>query len=496
MVKFNLKEHIKRHYLAFSLYLFITVYFLFQHFTLLSWDFSAYVLNARYLFYNGSYFELYRAPLTSIFLAIFMILGKLGEYIFIFFVSTLFYIGMYKLSRIIAERFFEKKFSDGYVFFLFYFLSLGSFVFMYGTLVGTELLSLAFFILFLVNYLENKSSGHYLALAFLTRYNFIFFLPLLLIRKDIKKIIKDFVLFFIVSFPWFLWNFINYGNWFSSVIDSYFLNVYSRQHLIEAFNWLYLLHVFSWRLPLFIIGLIIATSLLMKNKNQKSGRIIVIFLLVFCIIFYDSYNIPFKVERYLFGLILPISFFSLLGLLWLIKKFRISKKLMILICFVYFITLFSIHIGITEKNLGDRDLYPNTAKIIYDQEIANCMIRSPIWVPVSYYTENVYFLDVTISDAVKRGDIVLIFKGIATFDDNFTRSEFENYKPFYEDDKILLFGDKDNCNEKFKVFNFVHKNDFCETFSYKFGKGQISEFAKGFCRLINFKREKDLITFR
>lgn len=492
----KLKEHIGKHYLAFSLYILISVFLVFQHYAFLSWDFSAYVLNAKYLFYGGDYFELYRAPLVPVLLAIFMIFGKFGEFIYIFFVSTLFYIGMCKLSKIIAQKFFKNKSFEKEVFVLFYLLSLGSFVFMYGTLVGTELLALAFFVLFLTSYFNNKLSGHYLALAFLARYNFMFFLPLLLFRKDIKKIIKDFVLFFIISFPWFLWNFINYGNWFSSIIDSYFLNVYSRQHLIEAFNWSYLLNILEWKLPFFIIGLIISIYLLIKSKNKESKKIILVFLFILGIILYDSFNTPFKVERYLFNLILPIAFFSLIGLLWLAKKWNISLKTIIVICFVIFAILFAVQTSIAGKHIDARNLYPDTAKVIYDENIEQCLIRSPVWVPVSYYTENVYYLDVAIPDAVKRGDIVLIFKGVTTFDDNFTDDELENYKSFYENNKIILFGDKENCNEKFEPFNFAHKDDFCETLSFKFGEGTISRVAEKSCNLINFETEKDLIIFR
>jgi hypothetical protein len=491
----SIKEHIKKNYLAFSLYVLITTYFLFQHYAFLSWDFSAYVLNARYLFYGGSYFELYRAPLMPILIGFFMIFGSIGEYIYIFFSSTLFYISIFKLSKLLKRNFFSEKSNESVLFFFLYFLINGTFVYRYGTLVGTELLSLSFFILFLTYFLEDKYSGHFLALAFLTRYNFVFFLPLIILRKDYKKIIMDFVLFFICAFPWFLWNFVNYGNWFSSFIDSYFLNVYSRQHIIEPFNWMYFLNVFGWKLPLFMIGLFVLGYILFNKKRAKPKKIIIIFVITFIIIFYDVYSTPFKVERYLFNFILPIAVFSLFGLLFLINRFKIPMKVVISVFLILFLISLSGNIIFTKKSIGSREVFSNTAEVIKQEGILHCNIRSSIWVPVSYYTENVYFLDVGIEEAIKRGNIVLIFKGVSTIDDRFTVDEIKIYEPFYENDRIILFGDKENCTQKFEPFNFAHHGDLCWVLSSKFKGEKLNKIVFNICEIINFNK-KELVIFR
>ena len=89
----NLKKckdlFLKNKFIIF-LYLASTAFFIYQHTTGLSWDFSVHALNAKYIFDSGYYFEWNRPPLPTFLIGIFSAFGwKAAEYLFIIAVSTL-----------------------------------------------------------------------------------------------------------------------------------------------------------------------------------------------------------------------------------------------------------------------------------------------------------------------------------------------------------------------------------------------------------------------
>ena len=485
MIK-KLKEHIMKNHLAFSLLVFVSFFFLFQHYSQLAWDFAAYVLNAKALFYGGNYFELYRAPLVPVILAVFLIFGTLGEYLFVLFVSILFYYSCFKLSGVIYDRFFQKrKVSFELLFFVFYLLTLNSIVFSFGTLVGTELLSLSFFILFLSFYFRNKVSGHWLALAFLTRYNFMLFIPLVFIRRDVRLILKDVGIFAVFCIPWFIWNFVNYGNWFASIIDSYSLNVYSRHDMIQPFNWFNVLKLIGWQLPAFVIGLVYSLFIFLKKNSKRFSKVIMIFLLIFLLILFDTYNVPFKVYRYLFNLVLPVAFFSLLGVMLIMTKWRNLKKIIVIVLLVVFVSIFTANLQMTYERLDYRELYPETAAKVENLGLENCRVLTTLWVPLNYYSGNIYPLLDPMALALKEKNIILIFRDITTVDDTYTDEDLVKYEPFFEDDIIMVFGDKDNCAKKFEMYDKPDTDEPCKVLSTKFGG--LEDFAEKTCDMVNFK---------
>ena len=176
-MKFNLeiylqktKLFIKKNPLLTTLFVLSTLFFLVQHYFNFSWDFAAYIINAKYFFYGGNYFEVYRAPMISIILGPLLLLGKLAPYLYVLFVSILFCYSTKKLSDSLFEKYFYKyKIKKQTLNFLFYLFSLNIFVLIFGMVVGTELLALSFFQLFIAYFILNKKYGHFLALAFLSR---------------------------------------------------------------------------------------------------------------------------------------------------------------------------------------------------------------------------------------------------------------------------------------------------------------------------------------
>ncbi len=473
-----------------ALFLLSTIFFIFQHKFFLSWDFSAYLLNARYLFSGGTYFELYRAPVTPVILGIFLIFQKFGSYLYLLLASGLFFYGNVKLSNSLFSTYLKSRKNKRFLRFLFYFFSLSGFVLLYGTYAGTELLGLAFFELFLAGIINKKISGHYLGLAMLIRYNFLIFFPFLLFSKDYKKIIKNILTFMLILFPWLLFNYLNFGNWFASIIDSYALNVYLRTSLTQPFDVLEILKMMGWFLPFFIIGLVASVKNLFKSKKNLDNRFTVLFILIFVLMLIDVINIPFKVTRYLFNLSLPIAFFSAIGLFFLKERFKIPKRIIIRILFIVFlITVFALLLYFYSiRNYDDR--FSNAAEDIVNLKIQECEILSPHWVHVTYYTENIYPLgENDINQSIRQNKIILIFKEDSTMDDLFNKSDIKKYPILLEKEKYIFLGKanvSEDCPKKY-IYNRPMINNHCEILSTKFVKIGIDKIMFDSCKLINNK---------
>ena len=294
----------------------ITVFFLIQHYFFLGWDFAAYKLNGDYIFGRGGYFEWYRAPMPVLLLGFLGIFGVVGEYMFIALVSLLFFYALFRLSKALELN---------PLFLLFPFLI--PLFFRNALTEGSELLSLGFLILFLVGLFEKKDYGVFLGLAFLSRYQFLYLLPLLLFYKNLRKILKNLIFFSMPLAIWFSFNYIMKGNFFVSLFDSYLFNVKFRREYIElTFSLLEFIKPFLILLPLIVLGMIYS----FKNKFKY------VFWFILFASFYIYYSTPIKVERYLFAFLLPYCYFCGLAL------DRINKIIKI----KFFILLFLIVLAI------------------------------------------------------------------------------------------------------------------------------------------------------
>jgi len=493
--KFNIKyffNFIKQNKILFSFFLLGTFIFLYQHINV-SWDFRAYILNARYLFYDGFYFETLRPPLVPLLLGFFMLFGKLAEFLYIIFVTCLFFYSSIKLSDIIFYNWIKKGFSKKSIRAVFYFFNLSSFVLVFGIQMGSELLSLAFFELFLYLLLSKKLSGHFLALAFLTRYSFFSFLPLLFFYKNFKKVIKNILLFLLIIFPWLLFNYLKFGNWFTSIVDAYANNVLFREHLFISINFLEIFSIISWFLPVFIMGVIYTLFSLFKSKKRwfHSNRFYLLFLYLFFIIVLNYINIPLKQIRYLFSLSLPIAYFSSMGYLFFVFKFKKIKKYMLNIIFILFIiTSFFTYLHISDDSYNYNQ-FNRAAEDIDNLGIDECLILSPNWVMVDYYTDNIYALGRNkISDSLNRGEIVLIFYSESTIDDKFNKKELDKYSKLFETNEYVFLVDEefdtDLCAKKY-VYDSPYVYNHCEVISDRFKKIKMEEFILNICKFINKK---------
>lgn len=407
------------------MFLVSTYLLLYQHYSSLSWDFSSYVLNGKYFFHNGNFFSTLRPPIAPIILGLFYFLGPISEYLYIILSAILFLYSSIILSDVIFQKGIKsEKISTYFSRFVFYALSLGLTTLRYGTSAGTELLTLALLELAIANMFLGKNSGIYLALAFLTKYNSLIFFPILFFNKDIHKILMNILSFCSLVFLWFLYNFIKYGNWFTSFIDAYAINVYNRSYIHIPFNFMHVVNVIGYFLPLLILGLILGIVNLVRIKNKWFfyNKYTLFFLSVMIYVIYDYSNIPLREPRYLFNLILPVAFFSSLLIFFISIRLGKSKHFFTGILIILFVIFSYQSYALTYSQRDYDNQFYNATNDIQRLGIKNCEIQSPLWVPMNYLSGNVYPLDSSkINQTIESNKIVLIFKDEITFDDKFTK---------------------------------------------------------------------------
>ena len=418
----DIKRMLLQNKLLVLLFVFSTAFFLYQHTTGFSWDFSSYSLNAEYIFGDGFYFEWYRAPLAPFIIGIFGVFGSLAaEYIFIFFVSTLFLFSCLKLSRSFNIN---KE--------LFYAMMLNPFLLLYGLNMGTELLSICLLMLF-ASYIINEKpikSGISAGLHVLARYTNLIYLPLIFFTKNIKKIIICVVIIAILFIPWLTFNWHMTGSPFTSMANSYALNVKYRVDYIQTpFQPADVLLVTNYLLPLFLIGLY------SKRKKLKLKDIMMLSVFVLTLISYSS--VPVKDPRYLFTLILPCAYFSVDGIKrinWTVKPVVVINVSVIAV--LIFINFFS---PVPYLNL--------TYQSRYQIEPENCMISSNQWIFFNYmgYPSEPAPRRWEVEEKIEEGYRLIFYKDILEPDYVQNTTFIHQFPIIEENDEYILLGNKEKC---------------------------------------------------
>jgi hypothetical protein len=473
------------------IFLIVTSFFLIQHSVLLSWDFSSYTLNSQYIFSNGDYYEVYRAPLAPILLAPTILFGPIAEYIFIIQTSIIFLVSCILFSDAIRERFsvlrsLEKEF----IRFIFYILILTPFTIFYATQAGTELLALSFLILFASEIIKGRTSGYLLALGFLTRYNLIYFTPFLILNKKPKTILKNILSFLLLTIPWFLYNQTRFGNLFTSIVDSYALNIYLRKSLVETFNIFAPFNVMGITTVFVAIGLIFALHTLIKNKKLNAVTLIILFLIAITgLIIYDYASTPFKITRYLFNLTFPAAFFATLGIAFLTNSERKLKPVLFLILIFLFAFQTTALFSQTIKSQEISKPYYDAARDLKILGLANCSIQSPHWVPIRYLggkvdpLEDTHFLKL-----ISQNITILIFNDRPTYDHTFTSEYTQGFQKIYETNEYMFIGNpnitKETCAPPPIATKPLIKNH-CEILSEKFAEFNLKPLAYKTCLFLN-----------
>jgi len=471
-------------------FLVVYIYFILQHCWALGWDFAAYVINARYFFNKGDYLEVARAPLMSLLLAGSVLFGKIGEYFYITFASLLFFFANFKLSSLLYSKFFYKYEIDKKYFNLVFFIfSLTPFVLSYGLIEGTELLGLAFFEIFLFYFIENRYFGHFLGLAVLTRYNFLVFFPFIFINRDYKKILKNLLLFILILSPWMIFNYIKWGNFFMSIIESYNLNILTRLPLMKPFNYHDLFLSINFLIIFLIFGLVyIFLNFTMKEKIKARVFYDILFLVISFIFLWDYFVTPFKIPRYLFNLSLPLAYFSTTGFLIFLKFFYKYKNKILFGIFIFWLILI---FSITYHNFilrGYDDMYSQSAKVILDKDLKECYVASHHWVPLNYYTNNAYSLWKTPQEVINIKGIVVIFPQDLTVGDSFTLESIKDLPVLESNMRYIILAHPDltseNCAKRFP-YDVPAVKDPCRIISKRFQSIKINNIVEKGCLFFN-----------
>ena len=340
------------------IFLLSTSFFIFQHYYQRNvlWDFDTYVLNGRFFFWHGIYFELARPLLTPLIIGIFG--GSLiSEYVYIILISSLFAYSTYKLSKIL-------KFNEV----IFYSLLLNTSTLLFGLFCGTELLAISLLELTIYFVLkENHESGIFSGLSFLARYTMIDYSIILFFHKEKKKILISFILLFLTILPWFAYNKIMFGNYFASIADSYAENIKFRGYINQPMN---LLNIFLFWNILIILPFLGIKKFKVKKLKLKRTEILMLTILIISILNYAL--TPMKVTRYLFISILPLTYFSYKSIKWK-KEWAIAIfSIMLIFSFIFTIT----------------HPYPQFMNESIDKlkelNLTNCSIESNAWIYLNY----------------------------------------------------------------------------------------------------------------
>lgn len=473
-------------FIAFSIAL---SFFIYQH-KFFSWDFAVYTLNAKAV-YGGFYFEWLRPPLAPFILSIFEIFGtNIAQYAYIILCTALYFISL----KLFHDRFLRNVENSEF----FYLFSINSFILMFGLGIGTELLSLSLIILFFAFYFSKKSFL-FLGLSMLCRYSNIPLLLLVFFSRNIKKIFTGLFIIFLAFLPWLLINFIFTGHALTSIGDYYALNSLEQAppKITTSLSLLFshFLLITNILLPFLILGIIFK----IKNKNTKQERELNLLFLSLTILVILSYLFSpdvIKQPRFLFNLFLPISYFSVFGinfLLSLSEKRNLKKFLSFSISGLLLVSSLYTFIIMDYQGKGLTNEY-NTIKEVASNINNNCTISSDSWVNFDWMDKKAVpppkEINLTetkkpeIFKMVDEGYNIVLFKNSESFSVNekFIEEIKEKHKEYIieDNDKYVWIHKKDKCK---------HVKNINET--YIDSLKRFGEFPKNFtgcdALLIKFK---------
>ncbi len=374
----------KYRYYIIASYLVLSVLFFFIQFDLLkNWDMLVRILNSNYLFHNGDYFENQRALLESFIIGIFsFVFGKYSVYAFIAFFTVIFFISVY---------IFSKAFKLEYVILLG--ILLNPFFLFYSIKNGSELPMYSFLIL-LISFIKLKKpiAGVFMALAFVSKYDSILFLPMALFLIDKKLIpsVKRILIFagiaLLALLPFFLYNIILYHDFLFTFFMSLHENspsltstgISNAKYTYQGFYELISL------IPLVVLILVFKRGIIkdIQRKKREIAIISVLSALSLFLYFFASGLYVNGLGYYRFFLLVTLSLTLLLSLL--------TKKEMLLFTVLFFIVsiiiayhfLFSQNFNINTLN---KEMAAAKQLLIQKYGTTNCTVQSNNWVYLNYY---------------------------------------------------------------------------------------------------------------
>ncbi len=426
-----------------------TIFFIIQHYLLFSWDFSSYVLNAKYWFNNGTYFELMRPPLVPVIIGTLSIFGwKVAEYLFVILTSIGFMYSSIKLAD-------SLKFNR----IAFYAISTTPFLLLNGLINGTELVSLIFLELTIAYTIDDKvKSGLCLGLSALSRYTGLVLFPIFILHKSLKNIIKSIVIFALTILPWLIYNLITTGNIFSSLANQYANNVLFRAYLKQPFNFFHIIEVQNILMPFFILGLFYVIYRLICLKDIKKiflskADLSMLFLLTFSLYSYN--NIPLKFSRYLFTLLLPTFYFAYIGIEQIAKIIKIKKqrlKITAVCMIIFLISITTICVAIPSiKNEGDIHAhFEKSTEQIKALNLEDCLLYSNAWVALNYYGMNAKPSprEFEVQKLINKGEKIIFFYEQQEPNFIFNKTYINLFPIMYQNNQYFILGNNKECTRK------------------------------------------------
>jgi len=193
---------------------------LWQHSIGWNWDFNVYSMNAEYLFHGGNYIEWQRPILVPTILGLLQFVFSRGvsEYVFVALSNGFFYWAAYR-----SAKSFDIDFET------FYILLMSPLAIFIGNFHGSEMLSLAFVMLFFSE-IYRKSSGLWMSLAFLTRNTNFILIPFGLMDRDWERLVKKFGIAAVPVLVWLGFNWAMLGDPFSAIANRIAINLYENPH--------------------------------------------------------------------------------------------------------------------------------------------------------------------------------------------------------------------------------------------------------------------------
>ena len=464
-----IKRFVKENRFITLLFIASTAYFMIQHLSHLSWDFSVYMMNAEYLRGVGDYFEVQRPPLMPFALLVLGIFGRYAaELLFIILASGLFFYSTIVLADACTT---SRK--------MFYALSLNAFFLVFATVNGSELLSLAFLELFLAALITDKMSGAFFGLAFLARYPVLGLAPLFLFHKQLWSMIKNGFFAMLAVAPWMMYNYYTTGSALTSIANSYAQNVKFRDYIQQAPEIFHFLEVLNLLTPLLILGAgmstyeIYKTAAKEKKKDDKeesrcdegkthaffsSARFLVkthftdlLMFAFFFLVVVGYMRTPLKIDRYLFNITVPAVYFSAKalqpGMIEIAgRAVKITKKAALHA--LYLFTLVSFSAAAVLLLFGHTGTIYDGALAEMDQMgIGECALHSNEWVFLNYKgrpTEIAPWQD-TVGYYIENGHYFVLFK--RAFEPNYThdRQFIRTHSPLFENKDFIILGNLSTC---------------------------------------------------
>jgi hypothetical protein len=184
-------------------------------------------------------------------------------------------------------------------------------------------------------------------------------------------------LYFLSFLPWFIFNKIRYGNFFTSIADQYYQNIVYRLEIIQPARMFHFIIQFSTVLSvLFSVVLIFLLFNIIRKKtgfgffkqitkSQKKALLIIIVIGIYTI--YSYLTTPLKDARYLFLLVLPIVsiyylFFAYFCSSLKLKYRNVLKKSIVFIFLIVFLLIFICHIATRKSRYASRNFMKTQKK--------------------------------------------------------------------------------------------------------------------------------------